>query len=163
MKETSSPQHPLVTDVIMSRLHYALSRISVVFVTFSASFLSHWFPPCYSRLYLQSIYFSLFFCPFERGYSFANSILCFLLFHLCSFLFIKNFNKKERKSGVVCRTLSRLANSLKKYGRRRQYKQSDWKRTLKCSAGRFFSEEKYDASFPVSGSTNTEMLLQFTN
>jgi hypothetical protein len=29
----------------MSRLHYALSRIAVVFVTFSASFLSHWFSP----------------------------------------------------------------------------------------------------------------------
>ena len=27
----------------MSRLHYALSRIAVVFVTFSAPLLSHWF------------------------------------------------------------------------------------------------------------------------
>jgi hypothetical protein len=49
--------------------------------------------------------------------------------------------KKEWKSRVMCRTLSRLANSLKQCLQRHQYKHYEWKRTLKCCAGSHFERK----------------------
>jgi len=64
-------------------------------------FLRHFFHIGFPLLQstLSPVHFFLLFfcCPFERGYSFATSILCFLLFHLCSFLFNNNFKKKTEK------------------------------------------------------------------
>jgi hypothetical protein len=48
----------------MSRLHYALSRIAFVFVTFYASFLSHWSSPI-TVDFIPSPFLSPFFAPLK--------------------------------------------------------------------------------------------------
>jgi hypothetical protein len=48
----------------MSRLHYTLSRIAVVFVTFSAPFLSHWFSP-FTVDFIPSPFLSPLFVPLK--------------------------------------------------------------------------------------------------
>jgi len=95
----------------MSRLHYALSRIAVVFVTFSAPFLSHWFSPI-TVDFIPSPFLSPFYVPLKGDIHLQ--LQYFVSYYSISAASSSSRTlKKEWKSGVMCRTLSRLANSLK--------------------------------------------------